>query len=71
MSRVQLPHECSPFRQGSSPKEFLVKIRTGSIIILRIITDFLLVEVFGAVSKAFTVPIERVKFVLQTQSANP
>ena len=42
---------CSPFRQGSSPKNFLVKIRVGSTTILRIGTDFLLVGVLGAVSK--------------------
>ena len=34
-------------------------------------TDFLLGGVFGAFSKTFTAPIERVKLVIQTQNANP
>ena len=34
-------------------------------------TDFLLGGVFGAVSKTFTAPIERVKLVIQSQNANP
>ena len=35
MSLSSSPHWCSPFRQGSSPKYLLVKIRSGSVIILR------------------------------------
>ena len=34
-------------------------------------TDFLLGGVFGAVSKTLTAPIERVKFLFQTQNAIP
>ena len=36
MSRSPSPRWCSPFRQGLCPKYFLVKIRLGSVIILRI-----------------------------------
>ena len=34
-------------------------------------TDFPLGGVFGAVSKTFIAPIECVKFLIQTQNANP
>ena len=36
MSLSPSPHWCSPFRQGSSPKYLLVKIRSGSVIFLRL-----------------------------------
>ena len=57
--------------QGLCPKNFLVKIRLGSVIIPIIGTDFFFVGVFGAVSKHSPRPLSASSLCFKPKNANP